>query len=866
MATPPALPSHSRALLQSRYCLSSGLLRNRHRRGSNITASASQEEEQTQAEVRITTTREVAFGQTIKVVGEGAALGDWDVTAGPEMQWNDGHEWEASVALPAGSHAFKCVVVQEDGSAAEWEVGPNRTLEVDEEADTLKAECHWNVTEITNALPEGVLEQETELGIEAESDATESEALPEMTAFLTGSADDAEEAEPAVPPSTTAAQDVDLADVNVSGSGPEGAPLDETDTAAPDPAPQSSSAASTDEHARQSQPSSASQAVEEEAPASQSAPLPASAKAAREASTSNPVPQAQTAAQEGLQQEPGAIPAWLLATAALVAVPVVLWSEYTLKVTGCGLPPGPSGALGAAEGVSYIAVAAVAVWSLASAIRLRGGRAPREGGQPGWRTAAVGSVYATISAGLVVLGLQVHDRGYIPGALPDANCHSEAGFAGSLQQGQSGIAIAPALQDAQSRLSQVFQTSLAQVSSSSSSETAGTGGNALEGATKGLASGMDALASSVQRTGAGFLDRFRGFMNVEEEEMEEVQAGALDGLSGADVSSVVDELQAAAVRLKEFLGQHSSNGKQGSASSSPPPAWLQPLSPAGQRWHMPLATLPLPLVAPADAGDGALSSSSPTPHGASAADTHLPRWMSTGDMSFMAAATNAACAANNVNTQLATVAVELEGSVDKARTAIEDATAIARLDSQVDIGQLSTSMATLESALGAAQDKAAHLDLEPLALQLRSAADNLRSATNGSAEALQPIATRLEAVAGDLLQAAAAASPTQIEAARERLLSLAPTDKQSALSDAPEQPKDSAAKRPESVALEASAEAAATVQDALDPVVEEAEDAVKNLQQVVSDIRRLEPALGDITGAPEVSPLQGDDAVVSNDK
>lgn len=44
--------------------------------------------------------------------------------------------------------------------------------------------------------------------------------------------------------------------------------------------------------------------------------------------------QAQDLAQEGLQQEPGAIPAWLLATVALTAVPVVLWSEYTLKLTG----------------------------------------------------------------------------------------------------------------------------------------------------------------------------------------------------------------------------------------------------------------------------------------------------------------------------------------------------------------------------------------------------------------------------------------------------------------------------------------------------------------------------------------------------
>ena len=32
----------------------------------------------------------------------------------------------------------------------------------------------------------------------------------------------------------------------------------------------------------------------------------------------------------------------------LVANPLVLWSEWTLKTTGSGLPPGPGGALGAA--------------------------------------------------------------------------------------------------------------------------------------------------------------------------------------------------------------------------------------------------------------------------------------------------------------------------------------------------------------------------------------------------------------------------------------------------------------------------------------------------------------------------------------
>ena len=36
-----------------------------------------------------------------------------------------------------------------------------------------------------------------------------------------------------------------------------------------------------------------------------------------------------------------------LIAAGAISNPVVLWSEFTLKTTGCGLPPGPGGSLGA---------------------------------------------------------------------------------------------------------------------------------------------------------------------------------------------------------------------------------------------------------------------------------------------------------------------------------------------------------------------------------------------------------------------------------------------------------------------------------------------------------------------------------------
>jgi hypothetical protein len=60
-----------------------------------------------------------------------------------------------------------------------------------------------------------------------------------------------------------------------------------------------------------------------------------------------------------------AVTAELAATAlGVVAVPVVFWSELTLKNTGCGLPAGPGGALGALEGISYLVVVGVAAWSV----------------------------------------------------------------------------------------------------------------------------------------------------------------------------------------------------------------------------------------------------------------------------------------------------------------------------------------------------------------------------------------------------------------------------------------------------------------------------------------------------------------------
>lgn len=43
---------------------------------------------------------------------------------------------------------------------------------------------------------------------------------------------------------------------------------------------------------------------------------------------------------------------------------VMTWSELTLKTTGCGLPAGPFGLLGATEGISYLTVLGLLAFQL----------------------------------------------------------------------------------------------------------------------------------------------------------------------------------------------------------------------------------------------------------------------------------------------------------------------------------------------------------------------------------------------------------------------------------------------------------------------------------------------------------------------
>ena len=57
----------------------------------------------------------------------------------------------------------------------------------------------------------------------------------------------------------------------------------------------------------------------------------------------------------------------------LVSNPVIGVSLYALKTTGCGLPPGPGGSIGAAEGVSYLVVAGIVAWSVYTKVKTGSG-------------------------------------------------------------------------------------------------------------------------------------------------------------------------------------------------------------------------------------------------------------------------------------------------------------------------------------------------------------------------------------------------------------------------------------------------------------------------------------------------------------
>ena len=92
-----------------------------------------------------------------------------------------------------------------------------------------------------------------------------------------------------------------------------------------------------------------------------------------------------------------------------------LYSESVLYSTGCGLPAGPFGLVGAAEGVSYLFTVGLVGFSLYTKITTGKGLPEGPGKLLG---AAEGLAYLALLAGAFVLFNQITNYGYVPNAVP----------------------------------------------------------------------------------------------------------------------------------------------------------------------------------------------------------------------------------------------------------------------------------------------------------------------------------------------------------------------------------------------------------------------------------------------------------------
>lgn len=94
-----------------------------------------------------------------------------------------------------------------------------------------------------------------------------------------------------------------------------------------------------------------------------------------------------------------------------------MYSEYALYTTGCGLPAGPGGSLGAIEGIGYLTLAIVLTWSFATKIRT--GRGLPEG--PGGLLATTeGFAYLLLAGGIFSAVAAIITHGGLPTGVAEA--------------------------------------------------------------------------------------------------------------------------------------------------------------------------------------------------------------------------------------------------------------------------------------------------------------------------------------------------------------------------------------------------------------------------------------------------------------
>jgi hypothetical protein len=83
------------------------------------------------------------FGQSLKIVGGTASLGNWEASTGCTLEWTEGNNWKGAAEVEAGSDVeFKLVKVA-GGDWSSWEDGENKVLAVPATASALSVVCNW---------------------------------------------------------------------------------------------------------------------------------------------------------------------------------------------------------------------------------------------------------------------------------------------------------------------------------------------------------------------------------------------------------------------------------------------------------------------------------------------------------------------------------------------------------------------------------------------------------------------------------------------------------------------------------------------------------------------------------------------------
>jgi len=112
----------------------------------------------------------------------------------------------------------------------------------------------------------------------------------------------------------------------------------------------------------------------------------------------------------------GKLPLGIAGIAGVCAQPLVWVSLFSVATTGGGLPAGPFGLLGLAEGLSYLTIVGFVAATLISKVRAGSGLPAGPGGLLG---AAEGLSFISLAAGLAVLAYTATGTtGCVPNALP----------------------------------------------------------------------------------------------------------------------------------------------------------------------------------------------------------------------------------------------------------------------------------------------------------------------------------------------------------------------------------------------------------------------------------------------------------------